>query len=125
MFPVSLLVSLFDVDGSNVDKAIEIANRNSSTRGKVYGFKDYGAFMASLPSPGHRLLLFSITHGDPADSVLENLRPHLAKGDIILDGGNEWYLNSERRQKELKREQNVYYISLGVSVGDPSCLTTP
>lgn len=120
-----LPVSLFDVQGSNVDKAVEIANKNASTKGKVEGFKDYGAFMASLPSPGHRLLLFSITHGDPADSVLDQLRPHLAKGDIILDGGNEWYQNSERRMQQLKREQNVYYIGMGVSGGYQSARRGP
>lgn len=118
-------VSIFDVSGQNVDIAVEMAEKNQATKGKVKGFMDYGEFVASLPSPGHRLLVFSITHGSPADQVLESLRPHLAKGDIILDGGNEWYQNTERRQAQLKREQNVDYIGLGVSGGYQSARHGP
>ena len=110
-------VSIFDVNGQNVDTVVEMAQRNEGTKGKVKGFKDYGEFMASMPSPGHRVFVFSITHGIPADQVLDSLRPHLAKGDIILDGGNEWYENTEHRQAQLKREQNVDYIGMGVSGG--------
>lgn len=118
-------VSIFDVKGDNVDIAVGLSEKNDAIKGKVKGFKDYGAFMASLPSPGHRLLVFSITHGEPADEVLDSLRPHLAKGDIILDGGNEWYQNTERRQRELKREQNVDYIGMGVSGGYQSARHGP
>ena len=120
-----LKVAIFDVDGSNVDKAVAYAHKNHSIKERVEGFKDYGALMAAMPSPGHRLFVFSITHGDPADQVLDQLRPHLAKGDIILDGGNEWYENSERRMAQLKREQNVDYIGLGVSGGYQSARRGP
>ena len=56
-----------------------------------------------------RLLVLSITHGHPADEVLASIRPYLNKGDIILDGGNEWYLDTERRQKEME-ELGVHFI---------------
>lgn len=118
-------VSVFDVKGENVDTAVEMAEKNPKVKGKVKGYKDYQSFVQSLPSPGHRLFVFSITHGSPADQVLDALRPHLAKGDIILDGGNEWYQNTERRQAQLKREQNVDYIGLGVSGGYQSARHGP
>lgn len=120
-----LRVAIFDANGSNVDKAVEYAHKNPKIKDMVEGFKDYGKLMANMPSPGHRLFLFSITHGDPADEVLDQLRPHLAKGDIILDGGNEWYLNSEQRMRELTRKQNVDYIGLGVSGGYQSARRGP
>lgn len=118
-------VSVFDVKGENVDTAVDLAEKNDAIKGKVKGYKDYGAFVTSLPQTGHRLLVFSITHGEPADEVLDALRPHLGKGDIILDGGNEWYKNTERRQRELKREQNVDYIGMGVSGGYQSARRGP
>ena len=118
-------VSVFDVKGENVDTAVDMAEKNPKTKGKVKGYKDHQQFVISLPSPGHRLLVFSITHGEPADQVLDSLRPHLAKGDIILDGGNEWYENTERRQSQLKREQKVDYIGMGVSGGYQSARHGP
>lgn len=118
-------VCIFDVKGENVDTAVGLAEKNDAIKCKVKGFKDYGALMAAMPGPGHRVFVFSITHGAPADEVLESLRPHLAKGDIILDGGNEWYENTERRQRGLKREQNVDYIGMGVSGGYQSARHGP
>ncbi|GJE93228.1 6-phosphogluconate dehydrogenase C-terminal domain-like protein [Phanerochaete sordida] len=118
-------ISVFDVKGENVDTAVEMAEKNPKTQGKVKGYKDYESFVVSLPAPGHRLLLFSITHGQPADAVLDALRPHLARGDIILDGGNEWYANTERRQARLAREQGVAYVGMGVSGGYQSARHGP
>lgn len=120
-----LSVSLFDVKGSNVDSAIEYASKNTSIQGKVEGFKEYDTFIASLSPSGHRLLVLSITHGSPVDSVLQQLIPYLSKGDIILDGGNEWYEDSERRMEWVRREKGVDYIGMGVSGGYQSARRGP
>jgi len=40
--------------------------------------------------------MFSFTHGNPVDSVLEKIKGQLKEGDVVLDGGNEWYRNTER-----------------------------
>jgi 6-phosphogluconate dehydrogenase len=113
-----LQVSMYDIKTESVDATVKMANENDKTRNKVTGYKDYAAFMKSFDNDKQqpRLLLLSITHGHPADEVLASTRQYLNKGDIILDGGNEWYLDTERRQKEMD-ELGVHFIGMGVSGG--------
>jgi 6-phosphogluconate dehydrogenase len=123
-------ISIYDVKGENVDEAVGLADGNERTKGKVHGYKDPKKFMDSLgggepAGEQARLLVFSITHGWPADSVLDKIGDYLARGDIILDGGNEWYQNSERRNKELRERKGVKYIGMGVSGGYQSARRGP
>jgi len=118
-------VSIFDVSSNNVDVATKLASENPKTKDRVRGYKDYEAFVKSLgKGTGGRLFLFSITHGSPSDLVLGELRKYLKSGDIILDGGNEWYLNSERRMKDLNAV-GVAYVGMGVSGGYQSARRGP
>jgi len=103
-------ISLFDIAKENVDAALKTAEENPETKGKITGFHEYEPFVNSLPDK-ERLFVFSITHGPPADEVLGQLKKYLKKGDIIVDGGNEWYLNTRRREKEMK-EIDVGYIGM-------------
>lgn len=82
------------------------AAQKETTQDKVSGYKDYKSFVDSLGNGENKLFILSITHGSPVDEVLKSLGPLLKKGDIILDGGNEWCLSSEARKKEL-REKGV------------------
>ena len=50
------------------------------------------------------------------DSVVSELAPHLEEGDTIVDGGNSYYVDDLRRQKELQR-QGIHYVDVGVSGG--------
>ncbi|KAL7901222.1 hypothetical protein HDV64DRAFT_243505 [Trichoderma sp. TUCIM 5745] len=60
--------------------------------GKITEYHDITKFTASLgENGGRKVFLFSITHGTPADEVLQKIKPQLRKGDIVLDGGNEHY----------------------------------
>ncbi|CAF3435805.1 unnamed protein product [Rotaria sp. Silwood1] len=113
-----LQVSLYDINKKSVKLVVDMANENEKIRNKVVGYNDYESFMKSFDNDKQqpRLLLLSITHGHPADEVLKSIRQYLNKGDIILDGGNEWYLDTERRQKEME-ELGVYFIGMGVSGG--------
>jgi 6-phosphogluconate dehydrogenase len=113
-----LQVSLYDVKTDSVNAVIKMANENDATRNKVTAYKDYETFMSSFDNDKQqpRLIILSITHGHPADEVLASIRQYLDKGDIILDGGNEWYLDTERRQKEMD-ELGVHFIGMGVSGG--------
>ncbi|KAI9688657.1 MAG: hypothetical protein M1822_001014 [Bathelium mastoideum] len=121
-------VSLWDVSGSNVDQALEMAKQaqadERSLIGKVDGFKDVHEFTNSLKDMKPAVYIFSITHGWPADSVLEKIQDDLKEGDIILDGGNEHYRNTERRQKQLK-EKKVKWVGMGVSGGYQSARRGP
>lgn len=109
-------VSLWDISGDNIDQAQEMAWQTKSLKGRVDFYKDIHEFAKSLASQPRKIFIFSITHGWPADSVLDKIRDDLREGDIILDGGNEHYRNTERRQEELEKK-GVKWIGMGVSGG--------
>lgn len=109
-------VSLWDVKPENVDQAIDMLQKQDNVKDKVHGFHDIHEFARSLNDAPRKVFLFSITHGWPADSVLEKIRDDLKEGDIVIDGGNEHYRNTERRQEELEKK-GVKWIGTGVSGG--------
>lgn len=113
-----LQVSLYDTKEESVKAAVKMANEDEKTRDKVTGFDNYKDLFQSFENDRDQpqFFLLSITHGHPTDDVLEKMRPYLKKGDIILDGGNEWYLDTERRQNQLKKI-DVHLIGMGVSGG--------
>ncbi|KAI0849986.1 6-phosphogluconate dehydrogenase, decarboxylating [Daldinia vernicosa] len=117
-------VSVWDVSEKNVDQAREMAEQTKTLKGKIDHFKDIHEFAKSLYSQPRKIIIFSITHGWPADSVLDKIRDYLKAGDIILDGGNENYLNTERRQRELE-SKGVKWIGMGVSGGYQSARRGP
>jgi 6-phosphogluconate dehydrogenase len=116
-----LAVSVFDVATSNVDQLehnLDTTDKVSDdVRQRIHLFKEYAAFVESLGGKDARkLYLLSIRHGSAADEVIQSLKEAdaLTKGDVILDGGNEWYRSTERRQSELAK-LGVHYVGLGVS----------
>ncbi|KAL1953698.1 hypothetical protein VTO42DRAFT_2371 [Malbranchea cinnamomea] len=122
-------VSLWDVKTSNVDEAMEMSKGVKTLKGTVTGYHDIHEFAKSVEPADvggvqRRLFLFSITHGWPADSVLEKMQDDLREGDIILDGGNENYRNTERRQRELQ-PRGVSWVGMGVSGGYQSARHGP
>ncbi|KAJ5550055.1 Fibritin/6-phosphogluconate dehydrogenase C-terminal extension [Penicillium sp. DV-2018c] len=122
---LGLSVSVWDVKKENVDEVLQSARDNKDHSSRVQGFYDINEFSKSLEGKSERkLYMFSITHGDPADEVLRMLKPHLKEGDIILDGGNENYRRTERRQKECAAI-GVSWIGMGVSGGYQSARRGP
>lgn len=110
-------VSIFDVNAQNVDNCVEMrAAQKETIKDKVSGYKGYKSFVDSVGNEVNKLFILSITYGSPVDEVLKSLYPFLKKGDIILDGGNEWYLNLEARQKKL-HEKGIGYVGMGFRVG--------
>ena len=58
--------------------------------------------MAVLKKP--RRVLMMVPAGAAVDSAIAHLKPHLEPGDILIDGGNSWFLDTERRSRELAAE---------------------
>ncbi len=75
---------------------------------------DHGAFVAALPAP--RIVLLMVKAGDQVDVEISGLVPHLAAGDIVIDGGNCHYRDTERRARDLE-SRGIGYLGLGVSGG--------
>ena len=72
-------------------------------------------FVASLERP--RKILVMVQAGKPVDAVIQQLKPLLQEGDIIIDGGNSWFEDTERRTQELE-PTGLRYIGMGVSGGE-------
>ena len=67
-----------------------------------------------LMSP--RIILLTLTAGQPVDNAIANLLYNLKEGDIIIDGGNSFYKDTIRRYNILKRK-GIYFIDMGISGG--------
>ncbi|KAH7310069.1 6-phosphogluconate dehydrogenase [Rhexocercosporidium sp. MPI-PUGE-AT-0058] len=118
-------VSIWDVDSANTRGVLEKAQQTNPINKKIEGFYDIKSFADSFGDE-RKLLLLSISHGQPADEVLGMLISNklLKQGDVILDGGNEHYRETERRQRILK-DQDVSWIGMGVSGGYQSARRGP
>jgi 6-phosphogluconate dehydrogenase len=79
-------------------------------------------FVQSLETP--RKIFLMVTAGKPIDSVIHSLLPHLEAGDIIMDGGNSHYEDTERRYDELKAK-GIQYLGIGISGGEVGALKGP
>lgn len=73
------------------------------------------AFVASLAAP--RVLLFMIPAGAPMDAMIEQVRPLLSPGDMIIDGGNADFRDTNRRSADLAGA-GLEFIGMGVSGGE-------
>jgi 6-phosphogluconate dehydrogenase len=71
-------------------------------------------FIKQLSPP--RAIWLMVPSGDPVDQTIEQLRPNLAKGDVIIDGGNSNYKDSIRRAEKLK-QQGFHFVDAGTSGG--------
>ena len=76
---------------------------------------DINAFVAALEKP--RKIMLLVPAGPIVDSVINELRPIVEKGDIIIDGGNSHFLDTERRESLLRSEE-IEFLGVGVSGGE-------
>lgn len=79
-------------------------------------------FVEALESP--RKILVMVKAGGPVDAVIGQLKPLLAKGDMIIDGGNSLYEDTERRTKDLEAS-GLGFVGMGVSGGEEGALNGP
>lgn len=76
----------------------------------------------SLEKP--RRILIMVKAGAPVDSVIEQLTPLLDKDDIIIDGGNSYFQDTRRRERECA-ENGLHFVGIGVSGGEEGALNGP
>jgi 6-phosphogluconate dehydrogenase len=75
---------------------------------------DYKTFVDFLKHP--RVVYLSLPAGPTVDSVLNELIPFLEKGDVLMDGGNSFYLDSIEREKRIS-DKGIYFLDCGTSGG--------
>ncbi|WP_417542609.1 decarboxylating NADP(+)-dependent phosphogluconate dehydrogenase [Methylophaga thalassica] len=104
-------VSVFNRTTSKVDDFINGPAKDTN----IIGFHDLKSFVNSLKLP--RRVMLMVKAGPVVDTFIEQLVPYLEKGDIIIDGGNSLFNDSDRRTQEL-RQKGILFIGSGVSGGE-------
>jgi 6-phosphogluconate dehydrogenase len=79
-------------------------------------------FVASLERP--RRILLMVKAGAPVDAVIDELSPLLEPGDILIDGGNSYFVDTERRAKTVA-DRGFNFVGMGVSGGEEGALWGP
>ncbi|MGI9643157.1 MAG: NAD(P)-binding domain-containing protein, partial [Acidimicrobiia bacterium] len=95
----------------------------SEAKGRpIAGTYDLEAFTSALSQP--RAIMLMIKAGEPVDAQIAALLPHLDEGDIIIDGGNSLYADTERRAAELSAH-GIRYLGAGISGGEEGARRGP
>jgi 6-phosphogluconate dehydrogenase len=89
---------------------------------QVVGTYSIPDLLAALQRP--RKIMLMVKAGQPVDDFIEQLVPHLDKGDLVIDGGNSFFQDTIRRNKALV-EKGILYIGTGVSGGEEGALHGP
>lgn len=111
-------VSVYDYWTDRID---ELAEKEAQGK-KILGAYSVEEFVLSLETP--RKILLMIKAGETTDSVIASLLPHLQPGDILIDGGNSFFKDTNRRAARL-REAGLHFIGAGISGGEEGALNGP
>jgi len=115
-------------------KGFRVAVHNRTTAKTEEFFQQHGqegaitpstsieTFVAALARP--RAIMIMVKAGVPVDAVIEELRPHLEKGDLLIDGGNSYFEDTRRRTRELA-QHGLLFLGAGVSGGEEGALEGP
>ncbi len=95
----------------------------AEAKGKnIFATNSLAEFVQALEEP--RRILVMVTAGKAVDEVLTELKPYLKPEDIVIDGGNSHYKDTERRAKELEAS-GLRFFGMGVSGGEEGALRGP
>jgi len=111
-------VAAYNRTVSRVDEFMAGPARGS----RVIGAHSLEAMIARLKRP--RRVMLMVKAGKPVDDFIALLLPHLAPGDVIIDGGNSQFTDTSRRTKSLQ-EKGLLYIGTGISGGEEGARRGP
>jgi len=112
----------FSVSGYDLDDSKRSAAKEKFAGKNMLVSADLAELIASLESP--KRILMMVPAGKAVDAVINDLKPHLSKGDLLIDGGNTHFPDTDRRWNELKK-QGILYVGTGVSGGEEGALWGP
>jgi 6-phosphogluconate dehydrogenase len=110
-------IAVFNRDSTKVDKFLKRAEGQ-----QVIGAYSVEEFINALEKP--RKIILLVKAGKPVDDVIAQLKPLLEPGDIVIDGGNSFFPDTQRREKELM-PAGINFIGSGVSGGESGALWGP
>jgi len=122
----NLLLNMGDhgVKGAGFDKDASKGAllEQESKHGNLKGFSDVEPFVASLKSP--KAIMMLVPAGKIVDDVIAELLPLLDKGDILIDGGNSHFTDTNRRVDELEAK-GFHFFGMGISGGEEGARRGP
>ncbi|KAM6557644.1 hypothetical protein CsatB_004663 [Cannabis sativa] len=113
-------ISVYNRTTSKVDETVDRAHQEGNL--PLLGQYNPRDFVLSIQRP--RSVIILVKAGAPVDQTIAALSDHMEPGDAIIDGGNEWYENTERRIKEVN-EKGILYLGMGVSGGEEGARNGP
>ena len=97
--------------------------KHENTLASITGCYTIQEFVASIQTP--RRVVILVQAGKPVDDTIANLAEYMDAGDVIIDGGNEWFPNTIRRGKELMTSKGIQFIGMGISGGEEGARNGP
>jgi 6-phosphogluconate dehydrogenase len=113
-----LPVAVYNYTYDLTEKLLDGPGENKS----LFGARTVYEFVKALERP--RRIIMMVTAGPIVDSVIAKLKPHLEPGDILIDGGNSHYSDTDRRISNLENS-GIQYMGMGVSGGEQGALWGP
>jgi 6-phosphogluconate dehydrogenase len=107
------------------NRTTEVTDKFAAGRAKgknIQPTRTMEEFVAALKKP--RIAMMMIKAGKPVDMVISEIVPFLEAGDVLIDGGNSLFTDTQRRGKELE-EKGIYFVGMGVSGGEEGALKGP
>ena len=92
------------------------------SEGPITGQESVADWVDALERP--RVLMSMVQAGAATDAVIDEIAPHLDKGDVLIDGGNANFRDTQRRHAKLA-EQGIHFLGVGVSGGEEGALNGP
>ena len=111
----------FSCAGYDINLA-QVTALNALDRKEIRGFSDLKEFANSLKRP--RIVMLLVPAGKIVDVVIVELLEVLEQGDIIIDGGNSHFVDTDRRYKELE-QKGFHFVGMGISGGEEGARKGP
>ncbi|EOR93626.1 6-phosphogluconate dehydrogenase, decarboxylating [Arcticibacter svalbardensis MN12-7] len=106
----------FAVSGLDIDQEkADFLEKDAKSGQQVKGTISPKEFIESLKKP--RALMLLVPAGKPVDAAIQNLLPFLQEDDIVIDGGNSHFTDTNRRVAELN-EKGIHFFGMGISGGE-------
>lgn len=112
------------VVGNRSPSKVEVTVQRAKDEGNLplIGSTNAEDFVSKLKKP--RKIVILVMAGKPVDDTIATLAQYLEPGDLIVDGGNEWYENSVRRAEELDK-RGILFMGMGISGGEEGAREGP
>lgn len=113
----------FSIAGFDLDtEKVRELHEGATPEMHIKGIGSLDDFTAALETP--RKIILMVPAGKPVDAVLENITPLLSEGDIVIDAGNSYFRDTERRIADLASKK-LHFMGMGVSGGEKGARKGP